>query len=406
MRLWIINHYALIPSKDAQYGRHYAFANYLAKHGWDITLLVASTSHPSGSQKLRGLRLFRTEWDGPLKIVWLRVPSYRNNGVFRVLGMVIFSVQVLIYGLLSRREASPTVVLGSTVHLLAAWAAWVVSVSKRAKFIFEFRDIWPETLVSLGKLKADSLLARAMKGLSLQLAESADHVISPLSGGGVYLRENLIATPFTWLPNGVARAEMDTSKFVAPPPGPFVFMYLGSMGNIYDFDSLIRAAEVLAAEGSSDFLLQFVGDGTERQRIFQMVREKGLESKVVFRAPVPRDSVSSVLQEASCLLLPSKPLDVFRFGISPNKFFDYLLVGRPIIAGRVDPTSPVESAGAGLEIDFANPTELLSALRRTMESEPEIFERTRGNAHKELAEKYVYELNAEKLRQILQINSQ
>lgn len=406
MRLWVINHYALIPSRDGQYGRHYAFANYLTGLGWDITLIVASTSHPSGIQKLRGLRLFRIEQDGRLRIVWLRVPSYRGNDFFRVLGMVMFSVQVLIYGFLSRREASPTIVLGSTVHLLAAWAAWVVSVSKRAKFIFEFRDIWPETLVSLGKMKANSFLAIAMRGLSLQLAESAEHVISPLPGGGVYLRENSISTPFTWLPNGVARAEIDNSKFVAPPPGPFVFMYLGSMGNIYDFDSLIRAAEVLAADGSNDFLLHFVGGGTERQRIRQMVREKGLESKVIFRHPVPRDSVSTVLQEASCLVLPSKPLEVFRYGISPNKFFDYLLVGRPIIAGRVDPTSPVESAGAGLEIDFADLSELVSALRLTMESDTETLKKTRENAHKELRKKYIYELNAEKLHQILQAKSQ
>jgi glycosyltransferase involved in cell wall biosynthesis len=372
-RVWIVNHYAFAPDRAAG-TRHYDFAVRLAALGYRVTIFAASFSHLTGrDERISGAKLTRGEWFGPVRFVWLRTVRYRGNTWRRQLNMLSFLVVFLV---VQTRQARPDVVIGSTVHPFAALGAWLVARARGARFVFEIRDLWPQTLVDLGAMRVGSPGERLLRALEAFLVRRASVVVTLLPGMRDYLAERgLPANHVVYIPNGVDLDAFDAAvSDTAPPPeglarataeiallreqGRFVLGYIGSFGRVNRVDVVVEAALLAERRAPGRIGLVLVGDGPARSAL---VEQAGASPAVTVCDSIPKRFVPGVLRAFDGAVVHATATPVYRYGISFNKLFEYMAAARPVVFACASSYDPVADAGAGLTVAPDDPSVLADA---------------------------------------------
>src|SRR5438477_162260 len=207
MRIWIVNHHADPP--DGLATRSFDIARRFVEKGNPTTIFVCAFSHYHlrPVRKL-GFRLLRSEDIEGVRMVWIAAPSYRGNDWRRVLNMVTFSVLALLSGALRRER--PDIVVGVSVHPLAALSGWLLSRLKGARFFFEVTDLWPQTLIDFGRLRADGRAARAMRSLERFLFRHAERIVMLWRHTDEYVASQGVSpAKILWVPHGVELKRYD-----------------------------------------------------------------------------------------------------------------------------------------------------------------------------------------------------
>lgn len=368
MRIWILNHYALPPDR-AGGTRHYEFARRLAEWGHDVTIFASSFSHFSRTEErlAPGERL-RVEVIDGVRFAWIRTVPYQRNDRRRALNMASYAAGVL---RVQHRFPRPDVVVGSCVHPLAVAAAALIGAVRRVPFVFEVRDLWPQTLIDMGALPERGPLTTALRAGERFLYRRARTIISLLPGAAEYITATGISKDkIFYIPNGTtipARAlaaeqgELTQRIDRWHESGALVAGYVGSHGAANGVDVLVRAAAVLRDRGVADINLILVGDGPDKDRCQKLAADLGLDN-IAFAPPVPKQAVPALLQSLDMTLFPLRDLPVFRYGLSSNKLFDYLASGRPVVCASALADNPVRASGGGLCVQPETPQAIADAL--------------------------------------------
>lgn len=361
MRIWLINHYA-IPPTSAGGTRHYNFAKQLQKRGHEVVIIAANYNHLS--HRYMGSLKDEAELDTRFEVpfVWLPVPAYKGNTLARFWNMLAFMNSILRNKILPQLPV-PDLVLGSSPHLFAALGAARLARRMKKPFILEIRDLWPESLVDLGRFTAKHPLIIVMKWIERYLYKHAQGVISLLPCADQYLiQEGVKPESILWLPNSVDLSAIPGDALIPPTNAKFTIMNAGAHGVANDLDTVLSAAKILENQGLSDRIrICLVGDGPEKARLKQRAVNENIHM-VEFMDAVPKNQVYDLLKQADAFLMLLKNSPVFRWGISPNKLFDYLAMERPIIFAVDTPFNPIEKAKAGLTIKPSEPEALASAI--------------------------------------------
>ena len=154
--VWILNHYAQEPG-GAGGTRHYSLAKHLVDYGWKASIIAASVELNTGRQRLSPGEKRRLSKFGNVPFLWVRTPRYKGNGGGRMINMLMYSLRVLLPWT-TRKLDRPDVIIGSSVHPFAAAAGAILARRFRVPFVFEVRDLWPQTLVDLGRLQEKSII--------------------------------------------------------------------------------------------------------------------------------------------------------------------------------------------------------------------------------------------------------
>jgi hypothetical protein len=245
-----------------------------------------------------------------------------------------------------------------------------VSWLKRVPFVLEIRDIWPESIETVGAIRSRTLL-RLLERLERRMYRAADHIVAVGEGYRAKILEKAdVADRITVITNGV-----DLEFFVPGGPDPkflhlwdlegkFVCSYVGTLGMAHGLEVVIRAAKVLKAKGRRDICFCLVGDGAARKRLEEAAREAGVEHLVVFTGRQPKEEVPRILASSGACLIHLKKCELFGT-VLPSKIFETMAMGRPIIMG-VDGEARriVMHAGAGVEMEPDSPESLVAAVER------------------------------------------
>ncbi len=368
--VWILNHYADAPDRPSG-SRHHALARQLQRRGHPVTIFAAGFNHlTQREERLSPWRAARTmRFDG-VPFVWLRTFPYSGNGPGRVLNMLSYCVMAL---LAQVGRPSPRVVVGSTVHPLAALTALLIARARGARFFFEIRDLWPQTLVDLRILDSRSLAARALWALEAHMVRNAEVVISVLPGIRDYLVERGLPTEHVaYLPNGVDLGGVPSPQ--AEPGhqavldviarrharGEFVMVYAGAHGLVNRLDVVLDAVRRAVDLGSRPPLgLVLIGDGPEKASL------RGTWERhdwVTFADAVPKSSMPAVLAAADAGVVHATATPVYRYGISFNKVFDYFAAELPVLFACATAHDPVTRSGAGIVVGPDDPEALAAAM--------------------------------------------
>lgn len=224
-------------------------------------------------------------------------------------------------------------------------------------FVLEVRDLWPESLLAGGGRVG--LGYRALERLAGMLYRRARLVVTLTEGVARYLRDRGVG-PVCCAPNGVDLAAFDGAP-VRVGRGTTV-VYLGAHGHLNGLDLVLDAAAAL--RDRPDVTIRLIGDGPEKAALVARARAEGL-TNVRFDPPVPKASVPEALRTADVGLMVLREAPLFAFGVSPNKLFDYLGAGLPVITnvpGEV--AEMVTAAGAGEVVPPGSGQALAAAIRR------------------------------------------
>lgn len=357
MNIWIINHHAITPEMGGG-TRHYDFAKELLKRGHSVTIF-ASSFHYAKYQEMReyGKADYIEEDIEGIEWFWFKTPPYFSNGISRVKSMLSFSFNLLKYEKEFHLQ-KPDVIIGSSVHLFAVYAAYRLAKKYGVPFIFEVRDLWPQTLIDMGMSRYHPfvLLQSVMEKF---LYKKADHIITLLPKAHEYI-EKLTTTPISWISNGTRVRHLEGSENLLRK-NCFNVLYTGSMGQANDLELLIEAATLLKEHKNIHFTL--IGDGVEKKRLQSLAL-----NNVTFLDAVSKERVFDYLQSADLLYVGLQDLPLYRFGMSMNKVFDYMSAKKPILfVSSIEPNI-VEDANAGFVLKDAsveNVAELLQSISKT-----------------------------------------
>ena len=175
---WLLNHYANPPDFPGS-ARHHCLGKYLPEHGWRMTLMVSSVIHHSDRQMLaRGTGHAVETVDG-VPYLRLRVPRSSGNSLRRVMNMAGYCLRAI--DPRSTRDIDrPDLVVGSSVHPFAALTGSMIARRYGVPFVFEVRDLWPETLIARGRLSETSPAAKMFFKLEEHLYRQAAYTVSLL----------------------------------------------------------------------------------------------------------------------------------------------------------------------------------------------------------------------------------
>jgi glycosyltransferase involved in cell wall biosynthesis len=365
--MWILNHYASTPDRGAG-TRHYDLSRQLATQGYDVTIFASGFSHFSGTEeRLRPFQLFRVESIKGIRFVWLRTIPYHGNSWRRVANMVSYA---LLVSIVQARFSRPDVVIGSSVHPLAAAAGYAIARVRRRPFIFEVRDLWPQTLIDMGVIREHSRVARMMRWLEAFLVRRASAVVTLLPGMETYLAERgLPAGRLEYIPNGVDLGATSPNSKLIPAAieaqikrwrkeGRFICAYVGSHGRANRLEVLVDAMHI--PRDGRRLALLLIGDGPEKARLAE--RSKA-STTVRFFDSIPKPMAGAVLDQVDAAIFHLTDTPVFRYGISSNKLFDYLAHGRPVLFACRTTYDPVALASAGVSVPPDDPTAMAAGLR-------------------------------------------
>lgn len=384
LQIYWVNQYAVPPDQPGG-TRHFEFATELQRRGHrlriiasDLNLATRTYSRRRGPMDVKP----RTERIRGVQFTWLTAGSYRSNDWRRVVSMVVFGLATFHHLVRVPRDRS-TVFIGSSPHLFAALGTWAAARVRKVPFVFEVRDLWPESYsevsgkesgpeVTLLRLIAD-LLYRQAQAIIVLANSNVDRVCE----------RGVKRSKIALIPNGVDLGGFDDAEAAdgvdLSAPGAFTFVYAGAHGPANDLQTVVRAAHHLQEEGRDDIRVVFLGDGATKDDLIELCRELGLRN-TTFVDPVSKDQVAATLRTADAGLMVLAPVDLFTYGVSPNKLFDYMGAGLPVltnVAGLV--SDIVAKAGVGTTVRPGDP-EALARGMAAMADDPPADAAERGRA--------------------------
>ncbi|MDQ3778285.1 MAG: glycosyltransferase family 4 protein [Actinomycetota bacterium] len=385
--------------------RSYELARRLVERGHRVTIVSRDTRMLEAGRDARppGRLVAREQVDG-IDVLFLNVPyANRYATPVRLASFTAFTVAATVAGALERR---PDVVFASSTPLTIGAAGLATARLKRAPFVFEIRDLWPAVPVALGALRAKPAV-RGAEWLERKLYDAAARIVV-LSEGAQHNLEwrGIPADKVVLIPNAadldVFRPDVVDAGFRARHglDGRFVALYAGAMGRANGLDQLIDAAAALTAAGDRRVVIVALGDGGERPRLEQRVQQLGLEN-IRFLPPVPKDELAGIVGAADVTLTIFAPYPVLETN-SPNKFFDSLAAGKPVVV-NLDRwlRRLVEENEAGVWVPAGNPDALATRLA-VLASDPERVERMGRNARALAEREFSRDLMAERLARTLE----
>lgn len=336
-RIWVLNHYAM-PSELGPMVRHYEFARQLIGRGYEVRIISSSAIHNTNINMINGSsRLLEREY-AKIPFIFVKTRSYSGNGMDRVIGMLEYASRTFRY--IEKLDLEkPDVIYASSAHPLTWLSGYFLSKRYGAKFIAETRDLWPETLVAMGRIEKKSVTARILYSLEKFIYTKADRLIFTMPGGRDYVKSLGIDTSkVVYINNGVDLEEFynNQQEHVFQDEdldqlNTFKVVYSGSMGQANALNYLVEAAEIIQHRGIHDIMFILFGDGYQRAELQSFVAEKGLIN-VRFKGSIEKKLVPSVLNRADLNVFTGQHIYLYKYGLSLNKMFEYFASGKPIVS--------------------------------------------------------------------------
>jgi glycosyltransferase involved in cell wall biosynthesis len=358
------------PEMGAPAARVAELSRHWARMGHDVTVLTGFPNHPTGvvpeewRSRLRQLRYTETVDGVRVVRTWLW-PLPNRKAHERIRNYASFCVSAAVSGLALDK---PDVVIATSPQLLCALAGWWLAFWKRVPFVFEVRDLWPESLAAVGATREGTLLHRTLSTIAGFLYRRAHRivVVSPAFQDHLVRHWKVPAEKISIVENGV-----ETDRFRLDPAAAevrkqlrledrFLICYIGTMGNAHGLETLIAAAETLqTARPNAMFLL--IGEGAEKERIVELAAARGL-ANILFLGQQPRERIPAYVSAADLCLVMLKKTELFKTVI-PTKLLEYMACERPVIVA-VDGQARqiVEEAGAGVFVEPENSGALVQAI--------------------------------------------
>lgn len=386
LQIYWVNQFSVPPDQPGG-TRHFDLASELQRRGHRLRLIASDLNLATRTySRRRGWRDIRpvAETIHGVRFTWLTAGAYKGNNWRRVASWIVFGLAVF-HHLVRVPRGRTTVFIGSSPHLFAALGTWAAAKVRRVPFVFEVRDLWPESYAEVaGKTKGPEItLMRWVADLLYR--QAAVIIVLAAPNAERIARRGIDPAKIVVVPNGVDLDGFDGSDGVEAPgtdlsaPGAFTFVYAGAHGPANGLDTVVRAAKLLQDRSRRDIRVVLLGDGASKDDLMALSSELRL-THISFVDPVPKAAVPATLRTAGAGLMILAPVDLFTYGVSPNKLFDYMGAGLPVLTNVDGLVSEiVAEAGVGTSVE-AGSAEALARGMEEMADRPPSDAAERGRA--------------------------
>ncbi|MBL7978403.1 MAG: glycosyltransferase family 4 protein [Bacteroidetes Order II. Incertae sedis bacterium] len=367
----LLIHQGFVSPKEAGGTRHYEFARYITKRGNKFTVVASTRNYLSGKMTTAQVE---GDLDG-IMVLRAHTPSaHHKSFVWRVYGFLVFMLSSLWKAL---RVPSLDIIMGTSPPIFQAGSALVIAKLKRKPFLLEVRDLWPEFAIDMGVLKSVFLI-KISRWFENFLYRNADHLLVNSPAYKTYLIEYGVPEhKVSFIPNGVDpemfNTQGDASRYrkIWGIEEKFAVVYAGALGPANDIPTILQAAAKI--QDTSNVFFVFVGDGKERTRSEALTATLNLKN-VKFVGGLPKSEMADVLAAADVTIATLQNIPMFTTTY-PNKVFDYLAAGKPIIF-NIDGVirEVVEKADAGLFVPPGDSDALAKAILTLEHKQGELTE--------------------------------
>lgn len=369
INLLIVNQHGSGPEEPAT--RSYDIGRVMISDGHHVTVIASSFSFYSREEKkLSSGQWWTEEYIDGVRFIWVRTFPYQKNDWRRVLNMFSFCFNAIRVGVLIKDRQD--IIMAINPPPMAVLAGWITSLIHQARFWIEVKDLWPQTLVSMGALSEKSLITRGMRFFERYFFNRAEKILSLLPFSYEYIASLCINTSkVIWIPNGVDLERIKgLESYSGGSPDRLTVMYLGGHTASNELNTVLHAAVILRSQGVHNVRFIFVGDGVEKPSLMENARKLGLDN-MSFRDKLPRSEVYPMMNEADAFIMSLKNVPTLhKYGISLNKMYDYLLSGRPIVLAGEPRNNPVKETGAGITVPPENPMAMAEAFKQLLTMPP------------------------------------
>jgi glycosyltransferase involved in cell wall biosynthesis len=357
----LIIHQAFASLQEPGGTRHAEFASLLAARGHRVTIIASPVSYITGNRTAPSSQPGQGQ-TGQVRILRARVYSahHRSFG-HRVLAFVSFMLSSFWLGL---GVKDVDLVWGTSPPITQGLTAWMLARMKKARFLFEVRDLWPQFAIAVGVLRNPLLIALS-EWLERFLYRHADRVMVNSPGFSQHVQDRG-AGRVGLVPNGADPSMFDLADLgdefrqTYDLSDRFIVTYAGAHGMSNDLGVVLDAARELQDRPEVQIVL--LGDGKEKAHLVTRAQELGLKN-VTFLPSLPKSQMPAALAGAHACLAILKPLDEYKTTY-PNKVFDYMAAGRPVVLA-IDGVirEVVEAADCGVFAQPGDPSALAEAIR-------------------------------------------
>ena len=365
MHILILNHYTGSPYHGMEY-RPYYLSREWVKSGHSVTIVAANQSHIRTKNPVVNGKLLE-EYIDDIKYIWIRTRKYTDNGIGRVLNMLDYIRGV--YSMTPQLiKENPDVVIASSTYPLDNYPAYSLAKKAKAKYVYEVHDLWPLTPMELGGYSKYHPFIVIM-----QLAENfaykhVDKVVSILPCAKQHMIDHgLREDKFVHVPNGVSLEEKDNGienvngDILTPPNwiktfienNKFIVGYTGTFGLANSLRTILMSASILQKD-YPDILFVLVGKGPEEKKLMELKKELNLSNLIIVDA-VPKEQIQQVIACFDICIITWNKQPLYRFGTSPNKLFDYMYTGKPIVQAVEAGNDIIADAECGITVEPENP---------------------------------------------------
>jgi glycosyltransferase involved in cell wall biosynthesis len=367
--IWIINQFAGTP--ESGWGeRHYYLSQYWIKQGYSVKIISGSFNHVFNKFPTTNGKYTFEQLDG-ITFCWVKSPFYKALSPMRFWSMLIFAFRI--YGLPVSKLGKPDIILVSSMPMFPILPAYRLKRKLNARqLIFEVRDLWPLTPRYLGNYKSYNPVILILKWFEKFAYRRSDKIVTLMPDPHGYINP-ISGNPgkLYHIPNGInqevlGNSSTNISRPVAIPEGKFIVGYAGTLGIANAMEYFIEAARLL--EKNTDIFFVIIGDGYLKEKL---KNSASTLSNIVFLEKVPRMQVQSVIKYFDVGFISSRNLSLYCYGAAANKFFDYMLARKPVLAAYVENNDPVKLSGCGLRVKTEDPNAIRDGILRLYHMKPE-----------------------------------
>lgn len=325
--------------------------------GHNVQIIAASTVHNSDTNLIADNTLYKKINEDGVNYILINSRNYTGNGINRIINMLDFAYKL---PQVCRHFEKPDVIISTSMTMFAC--AEGIRIGRRwgVKTVAQITDLWPETLIAYGIVSKWNPIVLGLRYLEKWIYSRADRIIFSMEGAYDYIIEqkwdrDIVSDKVFFINNGVELESFDKYKHkykvhdIDLLDTRFKIVYTGSIRKVNNLGLLLDAAKYL----SDDYLFLIWGDGDEREVLEQRVVDEHINN-VVFKGRVDKKYIPYITSQADLNIAHNTPTELFRFGISFNKIFDYMAAGKPTLSTFSCPYNPLVMYGAGKAVDVPN----------------------------------------------------
>ncbi len=389
----LINQYSYPPGKS-NWRRHFDLFKNFSKENYNIDIICGSFVHDRKEEILNKGEKYRLINGEGIKYHILSGILYKSK-IVRMLSMIQFFFKVLLF------SKKLNIIYASSPHPFNGLAGMYLARKYKCPFILEIRDLWPETWVAMGATTKKSILYKVFAYIEKVLYKNADKIVTLTANKDYYISVGVDEKKVEIVSNGVDLEKYDSLVDEESPiklsENKFNILYTGAHGTANCLEFILEVAKLLKDD---NIMFNLIGEGEKKEELIKKAEEYNLKN-IKFYPPINKNFIPSTLKNGDAMILPVRNKPLYKYGISPNKMYEYFASSRPIIFSGNVANDMVKEANAGISVEAENIEKIKKAILSLYNMSRDKREVLGKNGRKYVEENYDIKILSKKIEKII-----